>query len=315
MLGNRLEGKVALITGAAQGIGKAIATVFAKEGATVILADINDNLGMSSAKQINGQAEYLHLNVSLENDWKTVTTNILQLRLDGNQLTSLPETVTTLRNLRSLDLSNNHLQSLPDSISALTNLQLLYLSSNQLISPPEPIIALTNLQRLDLGSNQLISLPEPISALSNLQRLDLGSNQLINLPVSISSLTNLRALRLTHNQLISLPRFTLDILDLYMLHAHDVHCPITQALRCYRRRLSENSQEQVHFWNWYLAEKPETSDPDWGSTHLLDDLGLLQEALKAQLSTTLDSIPHETKDQIYAAIYGISSQKLEDRLT
>ena len=52
MTSKRLEDKVALITGAAQGIGKEIAAVFAREGATVVVSDINDSIGQQVAKKI-----------------------------------------------------------------------------------------------------------------------------------------------------------------------------------------------------------------------------------------------------------------------
>ena len=70
---SRLKGKVALITGAAQGIGEAIAQEFAKQGAQTIVTDINDDLGEKVAKLIGPQAEYVHLDVSQENHWKTVS--------------------------------------------------------------------------------------------------------------------------------------------------------------------------------------------------------------------------------------------------
>ncbi len=76
MLGNRLEGKIALITGAAQGIGEEIAVVFAKEGARVIVTDINDPPGALVAKKIGEKAVYFHLDVSLESEWEKVIADI-----------------------------------------------------------------------------------------------------------------------------------------------------------------------------------------------------------------------------------------------
>ena len=66
----RLESKVALVTGAAQGLGRAMALLFAQEGAKVDVSDVNDDLGKKVADEIGAQAIYLHLDVSQENHWE-----------------------------------------------------------------------------------------------------------------------------------------------------------------------------------------------------------------------------------------------------
>lgn len=70
----RLQNKTALITGAARGIGQAIAELFQKEGATVIVSDINDEAGAKVAYKIG--AEYIHLNVKNESEWQAVVKSI-----------------------------------------------------------------------------------------------------------------------------------------------------------------------------------------------------------------------------------------------
>jgi NAD(P)-dependent dehydrogenase (short-subunit alcohol dehydrogenase family) len=62
----RLKGKVAIITGAASGIGRAVAALFAKEGARVVVADVNDAGGNETLAEIGGTTagRYIHTDVS-----------------------------------------------------------------------------------------------------------------------------------------------------------------------------------------------------------------------------------------------------------
>jgi 3alpha(or 20beta)-hydroxysteroid dehydrogenase len=72
----RLEGKVAIVTGAASGMGAAEARLFADEGARVVLADIQDAAGEALAKELGGAAVYAHLDVSQEAQWQALVTDV-----------------------------------------------------------------------------------------------------------------------------------------------------------------------------------------------------------------------------------------------
>ena len=73
----RLESRVALVTGAARGIGEAIARAFAEQGAFVYITDINDDLGQRVAASLGTRAAYVHVDVREESDWETVTGRVL----------------------------------------------------------------------------------------------------------------------------------------------------------------------------------------------------------------------------------------------
>jgi len=77
----RVEGKVAIVTGAALGIGRAAALMLAKEGARVAATDVLDPEGARLVEEITAQggaARYWHLDVSLEDQVRTVVEDVLR---------------------------------------------------------------------------------------------------------------------------------------------------------------------------------------------------------------------------------------------
>jgi NAD(P)-dependent dehydrogenase (short-subunit alcohol dehydrogenase family) len=75
----RIEGKVAIVTGGASGIGRSCAELLAKEGATVVVTDIQQDMGQALVSQIlesGGKAVYLQHDVTDEEAWITVITHV-----------------------------------------------------------------------------------------------------------------------------------------------------------------------------------------------------------------------------------------------
>ena len=73
----RLDGKVALITGAARGQGLSEARRFTAEGAAVVLVDVLDDAGRAAAAEIGSAATYHHLDVTDEDQWASIVATVV----------------------------------------------------------------------------------------------------------------------------------------------------------------------------------------------------------------------------------------------
>lgn len=68
----RLEGKSAIVTGAAKGLGAATARLFAAEGANILICDVDEAQGEATASKIGNSAAFAHLDVRSEAEWAEV---------------------------------------------------------------------------------------------------------------------------------------------------------------------------------------------------------------------------------------------------
>src|SRR5437588_4558987 len=66
---NRLDGKVALISGAARGIGAETARLMVEAGAKVVIGDVLDERGRETARGLGEAVVYVHVDVTAEADW------------------------------------------------------------------------------------------------------------------------------------------------------------------------------------------------------------------------------------------------------
>lgn len=107
---NRVSGKVALVTGAASGIGAASARLLAEAGATVILTDKNEEKGTLLAEEMGqqeGDVAFLSLDVRSEGAWKSVIDIIIK-RYGGLDVLVNNAGITLIKPIESTSLEEWH---------------------------------------------------------------------------------------------------------------------------------------------------------------------------------------------------------------
>jgi internalin A len=155
--------------------------------------------------------------------------NLESLNVSRNELTSLPESLSSLGRLRHLDLESNLFEEIPDWVSRLTQLNSLSVGSGhrhielsatlahlsnltelrltymRLEKLPPWLSDMTRLSTLDIRGNLLRGIPPEIFALSNLSYLCVGANPLDEIDPRLSTLANLENLLLFRAGLSALP--------------------------------------------------------------------------------------------------------------
>jgi Leucine-rich repeat (LRR) protein len=149
---------------------------------------------------------------------------LLSLRVDNNQLRSLPDSIGKLKHLVYLYVNNNQLRSLPDSVGKY--FRYLAINNNQLQSLPESVGKWKNLLSLRVDNNQLRSLPDSVGKLKNLLYLHVDNNQLRSLPDSVGKLKNLLDLYAWNNSLTSIPDGMTALVDVDVRHNDLTSLPI-----------------------------------------------------------------------------------------
>lgn len=135
---------------------------------------------------------------------------LLQLILDHNELSTLPDEVGSLSKLKFLDLSHNKIKELPPSFYNLASLHTLILGHNSLTDASFPDLSekndvFPNLHHLDMVENQLSALPPFVYRAHTLQELVVTDNVVASLGPMISSLVSLKQLDMRRNKLTTVP--------------------------------------------------------------------------------------------------------------
>ena len=101
---NRLQGKTAIVTGAAQGMGEAHARRFIAEGANVVLTDLNDAGGRAIAEELGERARFVRHDVADESGWAAVLQQALEAFDQVNVLVNNAGIIGPIADTQSLRL-------------------------------------------------------------------------------------------------------------------------------------------------------------------------------------------------------------------
>jgi len=112
--------------------------------------------------------------------------------LNGNEIKSLPESISSLQNLETLSIYRNYITEIPSGIGKLKNLKYLNLNNNAIEKINPEIGNLINLEILDLEKNAIEEINPEIGNLINLEKLSLYNNKITTLPEEFEELIHLK---------------------------------------------------------------------------------------------------------------------------
>ena len=131
--------------------------------------------------------------------------NLMEINLESNSLSQIPEEIFNFTKLTSLSLSENYIEVIPSQLSNLSNLEEINLYGNKISELPKDMSNLKILKKLDISYNKISEIPKTFSQLSSLTNLYLSNNNLETFPDQILPLKNLKLLDLSKNGFTEIP--------------------------------------------------------------------------------------------------------------
>jgi Leucine-rich repeat (LRR) protein len=232
------------------------------------------------------------------------------LALTGNRLTTLdPRLFNSLNRLLSLALSENQLRSLdPGLLSPLYMLSILNLGYNQLVTlPPGLFDGQLTLSNIYLNDNRLSTLPPGL--FNGLRCTDLHIYANPNLMFTLDNLPHENNIGFIDTmRTFAAYECRTPVAEIYQFAAHGGDPAL---LRSRINALEDPVKNAIFRMVYEEAGCPETNDSSWGEHHLLDNMQILQRALKRHVREKFEALSDAQKNTVYGQIYTLALQEGE----
>ena len=129
---------------------------------------------------------------------------LLELMINGNELTTIPESLRNLKRLRYLNISDNPIESLPVTLGRLADLEELSVHDLPNLKEIPSISGLRRLRSLSIvGCSKLTQLPDGLMDLGDLESLEVYTSGIQSIPSHLFDLSNLESTKIRMNPLLT----------------------------------------------------------------------------------------------------------------